>query len=478
MAEIEASIVRELPPRELVVVARPEAALRAAGDTVASAEGLDVGPLARLLRGHNAELRLLFGTSEESLQAEAVAAPPAAPGQAPPDLSVFYRVEAPEHRLEELAAELLGHEGLVAAAFVKPPAEPARLNDMAPSAPAAPLATPDFTPLQGYLNAAPAGIDARFAWGVAGGTGAGVRIIDVEGAWRLTHEDLGANQGGVIGGTPTTDLGWRNHGTAVLGVFSGDSNGFGVTGICPDAFVRTHSVFGSSSSQAIVAAANLLNPGDILLIELHRPGPRFNFTLRGDQRGYIAVEWWPDDLAAIQYAVSRGVVVVEAAGNGGEDLDDALYDTPDAGFPASWRNPFRRNPDDSGAVVVGAGAPPSGVFGPDRCRLDFSNFGALVDAQGWGREVVTCGYGDLQGGSEDAWYTRSFSGTSSASPVIVGAVGCMQGARLAAGAPPRTPAEVRALLRATGSPQQNGPAGPAAQRIGNRPDLQALLAVP
>src|SRR5215813_12341024 len=116
------------------------------------------------------------------------------------------------------------------------------------------------------------------------------------------------------------------------------------------------------------------------------------------------MEWWPDNLAAIQFAVRRGVIVVEAGGNGAENLDDPIYDQPAQGFPATWVNPFRRNPVDSGAIIVGAGAPPSGNFGSDRSRLGFSNYGALVDAQGWGREVVTTGYGDLQGGAnEDLW---------------------------------------------------------------------------
>ena len=93
---------------------------------------------------------------------------------------------------------------------------------------------------------------------------------------------------------------------------------------------------------------------------------------------------------------------------------------------------------DSGAILVGAGAPPPGTHGrdhgPDRSRLDFSNFGARVDAQGWGEEVTTCGYGDLQGGTnEDLWYTDTFSGTSSASPIVVGALGCLQGVLRARG---------------------------------------------
>jgi subtilisin family serine protease len=224
----------------------------------------------------------------------------------------------------------------------------------------------------------------------------------------------------------------------------------------------------------------MLNAGDVILIELHRPGPRHNFQPRADQRGYIAMEWWPDDYDAIRFATAKGVIVVEAAGNGAENLSDAFYDTPAPGFPASWRNPFNPANPSSLAVLAGAGAPPPGTHGrdhgPDRSRLDFSNYGARLDAQGWGREVTTAGYGDLQGGAENIWYTDQFSGTSSASPIVVGAIACIQGIQRAAGRPVLGPADAIALLRATGSPQQDAPGRPATQRIGNRPDIRAAVA--
>lgn len=465
----------ELPEPELIVVANPSAGVRAGPEGITAAAA-DAPGLARILPA-GARLRSLFGVSEERLLNEVTTAE--AKGFALPDLSIYYRVEGAKGDLQALANRLAGHEAVVAA-YVKPPAEPAaRLNDMAPAPADAPPVTPDFTVRQGYLDAAPGGIDARWAWTQPGGRGAGIRIIDVEGAWRFSHEDLVQNQGGVIGGTMSSDLGWENHGTAVVGEFGGDPNSIGITGICPDANVRAISIFGGpGSAGAIRQAANALSGGDIILIELHRPGPRYSFAGRGDQLGYIAVEWWEDDFAAILYATSRGVVVVEAAGNGAENLDDALYNTPGPGFPASWRNSFNRGLRDSGAILVGAGAPPPGTHGrdhgPDRSRLDFSNFGSAVDAQGWGREVTTSGYGDLQGGpSRDFWYTDLFSGTSSASPIVVGAVGSLQGIKRAGGAP-WTPAQVRAWLRSNGSPQQDAPGRPATQRIGNRPNLRAL----
>ena len=96
-----------------------------------------------------------------------------------------------------------------------------------------------------------------------------------------------------MGGTQLDDLRSRNHGTAVIGEFGGDRGSFGVMGICPEANVRAVSHSGIDSAGAIRQAADLLRPGDIMLLEVHTPGPRFGFELRDDQRGYIAVEWFP-----------------------------------------------------------------------------------------------------------------------------------------------------------------------------------------
>ena len=469
------------PGRVLILVVRPALALQANARGIVSKAGANVATLNSVLAAASASIRPLFGQTEERLQATA-ASMSAAGAADVPDLSVYYRVDAPQDQLDSLAEQLRSLD-TVDGAYVKPAVEPPVLfAEALPLAEEPPAATPDFGSRQGYLEAAPGGVDARYAWTRPGGAGAGVSIIDVEGEWRFTHEDMTQNQGGVVGGTPPGSLLWRNHGTAVAGVFGADSNSIGVKGICPDANVRAISVFGldQQSSEAIHKAADLLNPGDVILIELHAPGPRFNFELRDDQLGFIAVEWWPDDFDAIRYATARGVVVVEAAGNGAENLDDAIYNTPGAGFPSGWSNPFRRGARDSGAILVGAGAPPPGTHGAnhgnDRSRLDFSNYGSAVDAQGWGREVTTTGYGDLQGGSnEDLWYTDRFSGTSSASPIVVGAVASVQGFLRAGGKPPLTPAAMRALLRRTGSPQQDGPSGPASQRIGNRPNLRQMI---
>ena len=486
-------------PRELIVIAKPDVGLRTQPATegrVASVAAVNVTPLSDLLKSEDVILQPLFGLSEERML-DRTASLEKETGEKVPDLSGYYHVEAPDEHLDGLA-ESLNQLDVVEAAYVKPPGEPPMateeeievLNDMQPKAEEPPVATPDFTPHQIYLNAAPAGIDARHAWTLSGGRGAGVKIIDCEWGWHFTHEDLLQNQMGVVIGTslsyssdPTADTNANkavNHGTAVLGVISGDRNAFGITGICPDAIVGA-ARFGNSA-QTVRQAADKLLRGDIILLEIHRPGPRNNYQSRLDQRGYIAIEWWPDDFDAIRYAISKGIIVVEAAGNGAENLDDALYNTRPAGFPASWRNPFNPANPSSSAVVVGAGAPPPGTHGrnhgPDRSRLGFSNYGARIDCQGWGREVTTTGYGDLQGGSSihtNEWYTDRFSGTSSASPIVVGALGCVQGILRAQGGTLLTPAKAISLLRSNGSPQQDAPGRPRTQRIGNRPNLRQLI---
>jgi hypothetical protein len=475
--------------RELVLVARSEAMLRATPAGLESLAGANAKSLAETVRAVGGTLRRLFGSTEDSLLTERMSLE-ASVGSPLPDLSLFYHVEAADDRLDDLAEQLSAHEA-VDAAYVKPRGEPPVAPSEADAPPEeasgeAPAATPDYSGRQIYLNPAPAGVDARFAWTLPGGGGQGVNVIDLEWGWNFDHEDLRQNQGGVIAGTGASAVA---HGTAVIGEISGDRNSIGIVGICPDARMSA-AAFSLPTATAIRTAANRLQSGDIILLEIHRPGPRHNFQSRSDQAGYIAIEWWPDDFAAIRYAVGRGVIVVEAAGNGAEDLDGSIYDARPVGFPMSWTNPFDRNNRDSGAIVVGAGAPPPGTHGrnhgADRSRLGFSNYGALIDAQGWGREVTTTGgrgssaardLRDLQGGTDDnKWYTDRFSGTSSASPIVVGVLGCLQGILRSRGAAVLTPARARRLLRDTGSPQQNQPGRPVSQRIGNRPDLRQLIA--
>jgi subtilisin family serine protease len=351
------------------------------------------------------------------------------------DLNVLDAFEVPETDL--------------ARSVVRRPVEPVAVVDDE----SCPITTPSFESYQGYLGPAPHGIDAPAAWR-RGHRGAGVWFADIEGGWNAKHEDLPGDRITHAGGTPINDWTWRAHGTAVLGEVVGKDNGKGVVGIAPDVeHVFTSSIGGTSVANAIDVAARRLRPGDVLLIELQSSGPR---------GAWIPVEWWNDVFDVIKAATDRGVVVIEAAGNGYEDLDHRAYG-----------GRFDRGKRDSGAIMVGAGAPPRVGFS-DRERLDFSNYGARVDVQGWGRKVATLDYGDLQDCSTtneaDRHYTGEFSGTSSASPIVAGAALILEGVARSKGAI-ITPRNMRELLRRTGTPQ----AGDTSKQIGPRPDLSRAL---
>ena len=96
---------------------------------------------------------------------------------------------------------------------------------------------------------------------------------------------------------------------------------------------------------------------------------------------------------------------------------------------AGCLNRFNRSIRDSGAIIVGAGAPGTAVNA--RSKLGFSSYGSRVDLQGWGSSVVTTGYGNQFSDPNPADvtrdYTNTFGGTSGASPIVAGAAVSLQG---------------------------------------------------
>ncbi len=386
-----------------------------------------------------------FDNKREMLQASS--------GQALADMNGYYSIDVQNHSEAETIINQLNSLDIVEIAYFEPAPEPA--GDIEPP-------TADFQPNQDYREAAPAGVDADYANTLPGGDGSGVKIIDIEGNWMTTHEDLEKALGGIITPNVIDDQSWRDHGTAVIGEMIGGDNGYGVTGICPGADIGMVSIGGISTAEALFLATENLQPGDLILIELHAPGPHYDFESRSDQVGYVMMEYWQSNYDAIQYAWANGITVIEAAGNGGENYDDVgIYGQI---FDTTYRN--------SHAIVVGAGYP--AASSQDRIKHGFSCYGERVNVQGYGSGVYTTGYGGLfaPGGDENQFYTSSFSGTSSASPIITGAAACLQGYYKANYGTYLTSDMIRDLLTSTGSPQL----GNTALHIGPRPDLAAAIA--
>jgi len=469
---------------QLIVTFKPEAKVTRTPQGLVS-PAVDVSSLQSIIDRHGASVHLLFGPTEDQIHNDA----PLVDGH--PDLARFHHVHAPPENLEQLASELLAHEH-VDAAYLKPVGSPPIAHSLIATTAKPPTVTPNYTNQQIYLNPAPVGIDAVYAQTLPGGYGDGVKVADCEWGWVFTHEDLAANKNVVsklIAGVNDLEQSlFFDHGTAVAGIISGALNDYGVTGIAPRATFSASSFKGPAETKStIFEAAKKLGPGDILLLEIQRSGPNPPAPPPNSNVdwGNMPVEWWPDDLEAIQSAVTKGIIVVEAAGNGYQNLDDNIYDSYPP-FGSTWKNPLNPINKSSGAILVGAGNPPPGTHGisadpytskpfVDRSRCKFSNYGSRVDCQGWGQQVTSTGYGDLQGGDNNKKYTDNFSGTSSASPIVVGALAAVQGILKKAKKPLLTPSRALSLLRSTGSPQQDSPDAPKSQRIGNRPDLRMLL---
>jgi len=368
----------------------------------------------------------------------------------PASLNLYWRIDMREDPAgaERLVANLyrLGPSGGVGLAYLEMKASPAQF----------PAAENQIFAKQGYLHLAPQGIAVGEAWRrfAPGQTVNNVRFADVEEGWFLAHPDLPLwvrNVGVMPGANNSFEA---KHGVAVLGILLAEHNTIGIFGQTAG-FAEGHLQLASNFHEgknvhieaAIVGAARQLSAGDVLLIEV--------------ERGNQAVELDCKDFAAIYRAVKQGIIVVEAAGNGGVDLD-AAYENHicEVDGVAGLR--------DSGAIVVGACNPrvikADGISG--HSRLSESNYGqVIVDCHAWGSSVQTI---------DDTGQVWNFNGTSAAAAIIAGAVVLIQSLYKARN-PGQIimPSDMRAKLKnpANGTPQ----VASSGKSIGPMPDLTRVL---
>lgn len=376
------------------------------------------------------------------------------PTYRPEPLEQFYYVEAAEAMdLESMAGLLRGWATV----------RSAEIEVVGPD----PLVNPADDPRSGnqdYLNAAPVGIDARYAWTIAGGDGAGQRIVDMERGWTFGHEDLAAHNITLVHGA-IRDVD-RFHGTSVFGQLIAVDNTVGCVGIAPHvASALATSPWTSSIPNAIVVAVAAMDFGDVLILEAQ---VQANVGAGGPPQ-YGPVELVDANHEAIRLATALGMVVVEAGGNGTNNGGTPAVDLDTwqnaAGRRVLWRN--AGNPDfrDSGAILVAAAS--SSV---PHTRLAYSTFGARMDCYGWGENIDTLSSNDT---GATTLYTGFFGGTSGASPIVAGAALCLQGVCEANQQFRLSPRQMRAILS---DPVHNTP--PAAAEttaMGVMPNLRALI---
>jgi serine protease len=359
-----------------------------------------------------------------------------------PDFSRWYQIVTPNGVDAGELAKALRRLEAVETAYVMRPLPP----------PVSPGDDPRY-PNEGYLSAAPNGIDAVYAWGFTGGDGTGVGFVDLEQGWNLNHEDLASAGITLISGVNNA---YFYHGTFVLGELRMADNAVGGVGIAPQSSGRVVSQWRTASSyntaDAILNAVSVMAFGDVLLLEAQETDPV------GGQY------YWPVEIAdatydAIRLATALGIVVVEAGCNGSYDLDaytnlsgKKIFDRTSADFR------------DSGAIMVGAGSSAS-----PHARLSFSNYGNRIDCYGWGENIDTTTTNST--GTDNTAYTSSFNGTSGASPIITGAALLVQSLAQTALGYRFSPRELRRILVTNGTAS----ATPSTDKIGVMPDLRAII---
>ena len=334
---------------------------------------------------------------------------------------------------------------------------------------------------QTYLDPAPHGIDAESAWKV-GGKGKGRKFIDIERGWSLKYDasvdvDTWVSAHGDLtrksSGKPRVffmgdyyvkqNYFHERHGDSVLGIVMATDNSIDIVGITPDleeARVVQYLVeHGQDLPDAIAKASAYLDPGDVMLLEVQL------------MPGNLPVEATELNFLAIQLATSAGIVVVEAAGNGGLNFDDPAETGQFANYPYDF-SPLSPDPPDkdSGAILVGACNNPPQIAGKGEHRTvkykryPSSNYGSRVDCFAHGNNVFTLA-------------DHHFNGTSAAAAIIAGAALSVSSVykklkKVKKKKHEPKPKELRALLRHESL--NTGSADPAEQ-IGVMPDLSRIV---
>jgi len=355
----------------------------------------------------------------------------------PPSLNLYWRVDARSLSEDEITSIMdyfmrLGPDDGVDLVYREVQVELAAVNTSDDTGAARQL----------YLNVAPEGINAKAAWDKFTGPSLlnNVGFADIEEDWRLDHVDFNPllRNVALVAGQRRNRAKEITHGTSTLGIVMAVDNNIGIVGLAPAIAppqIYLASVYNGQDNNnvadAITAAVmnGMMRPGDVLLLEVTRSGRPTELDCA--------------DFTAIWQAVFlRGIIVVEAAGNGRVNLD-TLY----ANLNCSGNN---GPTNDSGAIIVGACRSAvkncNGKVGHARWwaedtqrNLFGSSYGARIDCHAWGDKVYTT-RGD--GGYDN------FGGTSAAAAIIAGVAVLVQSLwKSTTNGSPMMPSQMREAFR-------------------------------
>jgi hypothetical protein len=286
---------------------------------------------------------------------------------------------------------------------------------------------PDDDPLylkQKYLQRAPLGVNAAWAWRVPGGSGAGQTVLDLECGWVLDHIDLLTTASDpraehIYGENMASGAA---HGTAVLGILCANDNATLTVGIAPHTpriYLLSHSGDSGTIPEAIVFGLLKLAPGDLTLLP-----PGIVLLIETELRDSANRRWPVEHTEAIRetlfYTNYWGVTVILAAGNGGQDLDTYVNSNNEEIYKVGGHGFLN-----TGTLYVGA-AVYAPKLDPDNpwTRHGDSNYGSRINCFAMGEDVYTL---YSTGGNRDKDWTGQFRQTSAAAAIVAGAALCCQG---------------------------------------------------
>lgn len=240
----------------------------------------------------------------------------------------------------------------------------------------------------------------------------GVAVIDT--GVDSSHPDLNVVQKlSFVDAEPSTDD-FNGHGTHVAGTIAAKDNGLGVVGVIPGAQIyalKALNVDGTGNYSDIIEALDWVyaNASKIAVVNMSISGGTYSNegVLCGASEIFSGFWVTFDPLhEAICDVVSKGVVVVVAAGNDGVDSVGSI--------PAKYPEVITVSAIvDTDGEAGGLG--PAHGWGADDSFAGFSNYGPAVDLAAPGVEILST-YPVAKG--EYAF----LSGTSMATPHVVGAV--------------------------------------------------------
>lgn len=246
--------------------------------------------------------------------------------------------------------------------------------------------------IQNVVGLANADIKAEAAWDVTRGSGVKVAILDT--GIQTNHPDL---SGKVIASkffTTATVEDSFGHGTHVAGIIAASTNnGAGVAGTCPDCQLIIGKVMDDSGS------GSTSNIASGITWAADQGAQVINLSL-----GSVQASSKTTYQTAIDYAIGKGAIVVAAAGNcGGTNFSsNGCTSQNQTSYPGA----------NDGVITVGS------TDNKD-VKSSFSNHGTHVEVTAPGSNIIS-----TVPGSKYAYK----SGTSMATPMVVGVVGLLKAA--------------------------------------------------